>query len=430
MSFEREPSPVRRTHFPLSHQGAPVMARRSTRLLKPGVTLTALLAVTLIPWHGLRPRAAGSGEINFRKHTIDLGPSETCAVADLNQDGKLDIISGENWYEQRSAGAVGAGPEWVKHKFRSLDYREYYVDDFSDLPIDVNGDGYPDLVTATWFTNRLSWYENPRGREAPWRETVIQSGYPVEFAFLVDLLNTGKPQQLLPQFGDEKAPLAWYELTGTGAEAQWVKHEVSPQSYGHGIGAGDVNGDGRTDILTPKGWFEAPPDPRNGRWIFHPEFDLGATGFIYAEDVNGDGLPDLVTSAAHGYGIFWYEQRKNSSGQRSWIKHVVDDSWSQSHALTLVDLNRDGRRDLVTGKRFMAHNGRDPGEREPLGVYWYESSNVEGRPEWVRHIIDYSTRAGGGMQIPVVDIDGDGDLDVVVAGKSGLFLFENLTISH
>ena len=430
MSFEREPSPVRRTHFHLSHQGAPVMARRSTRLLKPGVTLTALLAVTLIPWHGLRPRAAGSGEINFRKHTIDLGPSETCAVADVNQDGKLDIISGENWYEQRSSGAAGAGPEWIKHKFRSLDYREYYVDDFSDLPIDVNGDGYPDLVTATWFTNRLSWYENPRGREAPWRETVIQSGYPVEFAFLVDLLNTGKPQQLLPQFGDEKAPLAWYELTGTGAEAQWVKHEVSPQSYGHGIGAGDVNGDGRTDILTPKGWFEAPPDPRNGRWIFHPEFDLGVTGFIYTEDVNGDGLPDLVTSAAHGYGIFWYEQRKNSSGQRSWIKHVVDDSWSQSHALTLVDLNRDGRRDLVTGKRFMAHNGRDPGEREPLGVYWYESSNVEGRPEWVRHIIDYSTRAGGGMQIPVVDIDGDGDLDVVVAGKSGLFLFGNLTISH
>ncbi len=430
MSFEREPSPVRRTHFHLSHQGAPVMARRSTRLLKPGATLTALLAVTLIPWHGLRPRAAGSGEINFRKHTIDLGPSETCAVADVNQDGKLDIISGENWYEQRSAGAVGAGPEWIKHKFRSLAYREYYVDDFSDLPIDVNGDGYPDLVTATWFSKRLSWYENPRGREAPWRETVIQSGYPVEFAFLVDLLNTGKPQQLLPQFGDEKAPLAWYELTGTGAEAQWVKHEVSPQSYGHGIGAGDVNGDGRTDILTPKGWFEAPPDPRNGRWIFHPEFDLGATGFIYTEDVNGDGLPDLVTSAAHGYGIFWYEQRKNSSGQRSWIKHVIDDSWSQSHALTLVDLNRDGRRDLVTGKRFMAHNGRDPGEREPLGVYWYESSNVEGRLEWVRHIIDYSTRAGGGMQIPVVDIDGDGDLDVVVAGKSGLFLFENLTISH
>ena len=77
----------------------------------------------------------------------------------------------------------------------------------------------------------------------------------------------------------------------------------------------------------------------------------------------------------------------------------------------------------------MAHNGNDPGEKEPLGVYWYEVP-CRGRPravEWVRHVIDYGGRIGGGMQIPVVDIDGDGDLDIVCAGKSGLFLLENLT---
>ena len=77
----------------------------------------------------------------------------------------------------------------------------------------------------------------------------------------------------------------------------------------------------------------------------------------------------------------------------------------------------------------MAHNGRDPGEREPLGIYWYEWLTLNGRMEWKRHIIDYSTRAGGGMQIPVVDIDGDGDLDVVTPGKSGLFLFEQIDSS-
>jgi hypothetical protein len=111
---------------------------------------------------------------------------------------------------------------------------------------------------------------------------------------------------------------------------------------------------------------------------------------------------------------------------------MIDDSWSQSHAMTMVDLNRDGKMDFVTGKRYMAHNGKDPGEREPLGLYWYEyMKSDDGKGiVWAKHVIDYSTRTGGGLQIPIVDIDGDGDLDIVVAGKSGLFLFENLTRKH
>jgi hypothetical protein len=348
-------------------------------------------------------------DIPFQKQQIDWGASETCSLADVNADGKLDIISGENWY---------AAPNWKPHKFRELPYANGYVDNFSDLPLDVDGDGRIDIVSCSWFRKSLRWWKNP-GAQGAWTDQSIQEGYPIEFAFLVDIDNDHKAREVLPEFGDEKAPLAWYEVNGS----KFIKHVVSDRSYGHGIGAGDVNGDGRTDIITPKGWFEAPTDPRSGTWAWHPEFDLGTTGFIYALDINGDGRPDLVTSAAHDYGIFWMEQQPGGK----WTKHIIDDTWSQAHAMTMVDLNGDGKPDFLTGKRYMAHD-HDPGAREPLGIYWYEwLKGDDGSVVWVKHVIDYSTRTGAGMQIPVADLNGDGLLDFVTPGKTGLFVFLNLT---
>ena len=375
--------------------------------MKRNLLLVIPLALALLAWAAVR-----TPDIPFEKHTIDLGANESCAFADINGDGRLDIVSGENWYE---------APRWIKHRFRELPYSSNYIDNFSDLPLDVNGDGRVDIVSCSWFGKKLNWYENPGRGAGGWKEHVIENSSPVEFAFLVDLDNDGKAREVLPDFGDPKAPRAWYEVVN----GTFVKHVIAPASGGHGVGVGDVNGDHRNDIITTKGWYEAPADPRNGEWKFHPDFDLGMTGFIHVLDANGDGRNDLVTSLAHDYGIFWMEQ----GAEGKWTKHVIDDSWSQAHALVLEDLNGDGRPEILTGKRYMAHNGRDPGEREPLGVYWYEyrKSDDGRRVEWVRHIVDYSTRTGGGMQIAVADIDGDGDLDFAVAGKSGLFLFENLT---
>jgi hypothetical protein len=370
------------------------------------VGLLGLATVAVTAWTASRPP-----EILFEKHTLDLGASETCAFADINRDGKLDIVSGENWYE---------GPKWIKHRFRSLEYGRNAIEDLTDLTLDVNGDGYPDVISSASHDKRLWWDENPGKAGGPWKEHVIESGHSVEFTFLVDLDNDGKARELLPQFGKLADPLAWYELQS----GNYVKHIVSPKSYGHGIGVGDMNGDGRNDIITPTGWLEAPPDPRSPDWKFHAEFDLGKTGYIYVLDVNGDGRPDLVTSMAHDYGFFWME----NLGGGAWKKHMIDDTWSQAHALTMVDLNGDGRPDFITGKRYMAHNGTDPGEREPLGIYWYEYfPKSDGSIEWVKHVVDYSTRTGAGMQVAVADVDGDGDLDFAVGGKTGLFLFENMT---
>ncbi|HZT37542.1 MAG TPA: VCBS repeat-containing protein [Bryobacteraceae bacterium] len=340
---------------------------------------------------------------------IDWTASEPAAAADINGDGQLDIISGEHWYE---------GPKWIKHKFREINFTNNYVDDFSDLPVDVNGDGRVDIVSCAWFARKLWWNENPGQPGALWKEHVIDARSPVEFAFLVDLDNDGQARELLPEFGDGKTPLTWYEIRN-GA---FVPHAVSDHSYGHGIGAGDVNRDGRNDILTPQGWFEAPHDPRSGSWTFHGDFKLGDTGFIHVLDINRDGRNDIVYSMAHNYGIYWLEQ----TAAGGWTRHVIDESWSQSHALVVADVNRDGQMDLVTGKRYMAHNGRDPGEREPLGLYWYEYfQSASGAVEWVKHVIDYGSRAGGGMQIAVVSFEPKKYPDIVAGGKAGLFLFRS-----
>src|SRR5581483_6215198 len=141
------------------------------------------------------PVIAGDDAIAFRKHTLDLGASEAVTVVDMNRVGKLDIVSGENWYEQVPSEG-GQGPRFIKHKFRDLPYTKYYVEDLSDLAIDVNGDGYPDIVSCSYWSKPLTWWENPGDSGRLWREHIIETASPVEFAFLVDILNIGKPLQL------------------------------------------------------------------------------------------------------------------------------------------------------------------------------------------------------------------------------------------
>ena len=181
---------------------------------------------------------------------------------------------------------------------------------------------------------------------------------------------------------------------------------------------------------SPGAWYEAPADIRKEKWIEHP-WSLGAkdgktdhTAQIWAYDVNGDKLNDIICSSAHGYGIFWYEQVREGSETR-WKQHTIDDTWTQAHSITLEDINGDGVPELMTGKRFMAHNGGDPEEYAPLGIYYYTLKRGP-KPVWTKHVLSYNQGVGAGMNIEVADMNGDGRPDIITTGKfGGPVWFEN-----
>jgi hypothetical protein len=284
------------------------------------------------------------------------------------------------------------------------------------------------VVSCSRHGKQIEWYRNTGEPGGQWPVTLIEQNGNYECGDLVDVDGDGKHDEVLPAV----ATSLWYEL-GRGPDGQGtlVKHVVDEKRHPWGVGAGDVNGDGRPDLLRPSAWYEAPANPRQGPWKEHPlaigdleEGKPNHTPQILVYDINADGLNDILTSIAHNYGIFWYQQTKNGS-EMGWKRHMIDNTWSQAHSLTLADIDADGDLDMATGKRFMAHNGHDPGEFEPLGVYWYELDRGP-NPVWKKHAISYDEGIGSGMNIPVVDLDADGDLDIVVTGKwAGPVWFES-----
>jgi hypothetical protein len=197
--------------------------------------------------------------------------------------------------------------------------------------------------------------------------------------------------------------------------------------HGHGLGFGDINGDGRGDLIVHNGWVEAPENPYSDSWTFHQQFELSSRASvpILVIDVNKDGLSDVIVGQAHGYGLDWYEQQKDPRTKKmTWIKHPIDPFNSQFHTMEWVDLDGDGEEELITGKRYRAHNGNDPGGNDPAGIYYYKW-NGEG---FSKQTITYGPLGEGkgtGIYFSVTDLTGSGKKDIIVAGKDGLYVFYN-----
>jgi len=297
-----------------------------------------------------------------------------------------------------------------------------FVADCGEWTIDVNHDGAPDVVTAAWQTNGIWWYENPKQMGAEWKKHLITDSVDTEGGVMADINGDGVPDLIFAHYNH--SGLIWIDFSGPEPK---VHHVGDKEMDGHGVGVADIDGDGLADILTPNGWLKQV-DANKGNWEWHPDWKMNDAGFpILGYDVNNDGKMDVIYGQGHSYGIYWLEQI-GEGDNRHWVRRAIDESFSQVHALKLIDIDGDGELELLAGKRYRGHNGHDPGSYDPLVIYYYKIDRKTG--SFSRYPVSVNGTAAAGTQFVVEDMDKDGDLDIVVAGKTGVHFLENLKIDR
>lgn len=387
--------------------------------------LTVLAAILGL---GVSTCLAASPAPTYKKLTLsDKFYAEGAYYGDFNKDGKLDVVAGPFWYE---------GPDFQKkHEFRPV--KEYdpkaYSDDFITFVDDFNGDGWADIYIVGMPGEETFWFENPAGKEGHWKRHLAAKNVGNESPIWGDINGDGRPE-LIYNIDGYFGFATW---DPTKPDQLWAFHAVTPKGgyhrYTHGVGFGDINGDGRADLVEMEGWWEQPANAKPGEpWVKHPfRFaEAGAQMLVY--DVDGDGLNDIITAwHCHLYGLVWYKQTRDAKGEIGWQQNVIltpkpdvksnDLRISQLHAFDLVDINGDGLKDFVTGKRFWAHGPQGDVEPNAAAVlYWFELQRDANGAKFIPHQID--NNSGVGTQVTTADLNGDKIPDVIVSNKKGTFL--------
>lgn len=414
------------------------------RLLLPAA-LTLTLALPLV--------AADHTLHTFKKlHLDEFYWSEGATFGDLNRDGLPDAISGPYWWEapaftkrheiyapattfvlKQADGTEERIPGWEGAKGKN---NAYSSDNFFSFVYDFNQDGWNDVLTYGLPGTPAFLYLNPQGKAQHWARHQVFDAVDNESPTFADVTGDGLPEIICNSQGtfgyaspDWKNVTAKWPFTSVSTTGEWSR-------FNHGLGIGDVNGDGRPDILEKGGWWEQPAQAGKS-WTRRPaDFSPGGGAQMYAYDVNGDGRQDIITSiAAHGYGLGWYEQlaEKDADGNARFKAHVFMNkepsenrygiSFSQLHAIELVDVDGDGLKDIISGKCFWAHGPTgDPEPGAPAVLYWFRlMRGADGRVDWVPHLIDDDS--GVGRQIGVADANGDNLPDLIIGNKKGTFVF-------
>ena len=358
----------------------------------------------------------------------------SAAAADVNRDGHTDIII---------PPFVFLGPDFLTarefYAGETLNPSTQYPSIMVGFAGDFTGDGWPDFLS----TNGGRLFVNPKGESRRWDVYPNVVTGVSEICIMKDIDGDGKPDLVHVGPG---GTLRYSKPDPANPTGPWLTTVVSePGSTGaHGIGAGDINGDGRVDIVNAYGWWEQPPRGQQGLWTYHPQAfsrwtgrasEGGAEMAVY--DVNGDGLADVVTVLqAHGFGLAWFEQKRDSAGTISFVQHMIADdfaaknaggvTFSEPHGATSADVDGDGIPDFIVGKRYWSHHEGflDPDPYGPAVLYAYltrRNPKAPGGAEFVPELIH--NQSGAGSQILAVDLNKDGVVDIVTAGTHGAFVF-------
>lgn len=353
-------------------------------------------------------------------------------TGDFNRDGIMDVVAGPYWY---------AGPEFQKanafYPPQVFPTEPSPTDSMFSYVWDFNGDGWDDiLVLGRVHLHQAFWYENPRGGTGLWRKHFAFHRVQGESPPFVDVDGDGRPE-LVAHWQDRwgliqpnwDLPTKEWSFKPITEKGEW-------HQFHHGEGVGDINGDGRLDLILNEGWWEQPAKDVQEEWIAHPHVFSNDKGgaHMFAFDVDGDRDNDVVTAMnSHGWGLAWFEQVERDGGI-SFVRHTVmgkrnEESrfgvaFSQPHALEVADVNGDGLLDIITGKRRWAHG--PTGDVEPMAApvnYWFELCRKDGEATFIPHLID--DWSGLGVQVTVKDVNADGRPDVLTASKLGAFVFVN-----